>query len=188
MLYRRWLFYLGMLLGIAIAVWIALDPRFGSESADRIRRGGLFLQLLGVLTIGAGIYRILRGSSYTLREIFAAGEVKESVTVSGSVKIGSPIVSASGHVSQADVPVEERLETLEKRQVKLFSDLGRAEQELKKEITDVREELERERNRRERTAERLREEREKALTSNLDLEVVGFMWVFAGIAMRLFFV
>lgn len=170
MLHKRWLFYLTMLLGIAIAVWIALDPFFGSESAERIRRGGLFLQLLGVLTIGVGIYRILRDSDYILREIFIAGEV---------IKVGEVIYSTSRvfkpRIAKGNASVEERIEELERGQL-----------EHSNRIDKIEEELEQQKNRPEKIADRLREEWEKALTSNLDLEVVGFVWVFIGIAIRLF--
>lgn len=187
MLYKRWPFYL-MLGGIALAIWAALDPFFGSEFAERVRRGGLSLQLLGVATVGIGIYRILKGSDYTLHEVLTRGEAT-ATEVKGvlSLKGEGGTFSASGYVPKVGVPVEERLETLEKRQVELFSELSRVEQELEKELSKMQKGLERERNRREKTAERLREEWEEALTSNLDLEVVGFVWVFVGIAMRLFF-
>lgn len=170
MLYKRWSLYF-MLVGIALAVWISLDPFFGSGSAERVRRGGLFLQLLGVLTIGIGIYRILKDSDYTLREIFATGEI---------IKV-EDVVDSTSHVfkpriAEGNASLEERIEVLERGQL-----------EHSNWFDQIEEKLEREKNRRERIASRLREEREKALTSNLDLEVVGFVWVFVGIAMRLFF-
>jgi len=184
---EAWPFWL-TLLGLLGTLY--LSQFFGSHLQDKIRIAGYILQLLGLVTVAAGLEntrRLFKRPSLLAKSVEWVKRLPKvlappkTVTGSSEVAFGPIEVLSEGVVEKSPETLEDRLDLLEKKYGQLQQELAEVRQQVKSEAASLKESIDGERVARTAGDEKTRERLEEFSVGGLRLEGVGLIWLAFGI-------
>jgi bifunctional DNA-binding transcriptional regulator/antitoxin component of YhaV-PrlF toxin-antitoxin module len=181
-----WLWLAGILVAFAVGrLW-------STRLSDVVRYAGAMLQVLGLATVAWGLSEMrrlfhrpsLRARIFGwFRRLAAAFRAPKLISGQASVA-GRATVSAEARVVlgvRPGAPLEERVKVLEENLNRLRDEQDTKVQEIRRELSTVREDMQRESQERQAADEKTVRQIEEVAIGGLHLEIVGLFWLFLGV-------